>query len=154
MYKKEDTVGFQVRTLSNLIKRQRELEKNDFGDVVSGIQAWTIGYLFNNQDRVVYQKDIEKEFNIRRSTVTTLLQSMEKKDLIKRTSVSGDKRLKQITLTDKSIKLHINFLNNVELTENTIRKGISDEELQIFFNCLNKMQNNLIEYQKGVNNED
>ena len=45
---------------------------------------------------------IEKQFDIRRSTVTNILQGMEKQELIIRKSVNNDARLKMILLTDKA----------------------------------------------------
>lgn len=50
-------------------------------DEVTLMHGWIMGYLYHNQGKAVYQKTIESDFNIRRSTVTTILQLMEKKGI-------------------------------------------------------------------------
>lgn len=44
--------------------------------------------------RIIFQKDLETEFCIGRSTVTNILNLMEKKGFVRRESVSYDARLK------------------------------------------------------------
>ena len=55
-------------------------------------------------DKVVFiiRKDIEEEFQIRKSTVTGILQLMEKNGFIYRESVEKDARLKRIVPTKKA----------------------------------------------------
>ncbi|WEV71435.1 MarR family winged helix-turn-helix transcriptional regulator [Lactobacillus sp. ESL0785] len=50
----------------------------------------------------IYQKDIEHEFNIRKSTATNILKLLEQKDLIAKKANEHDSRLKEITLTAKA----------------------------------------------------
>ena len=45
--------------------------------------------------RIFFQKDIEQRFAVGRSTVTNLIQLMEKKGFVKRESVKQDARLKK-----------------------------------------------------------
>lgn len=153
MLNKEETVGYQIRTLSNLFKRHRDIERARDKEKLSSVQAWTIGFLFNNEEKDVFQKDIEKEFDIRRPTATALLQGMEKKGLIKKSSVGNDRRLKKIVLTPKGREMHLKFLNSIELTETVVRNGITDEQIKLFFECVNKMKENLIALEKGENDE-
>ena len=63
------------------------------------MQGWIIGYLYQNRDKEVFQRDIQEQFSIRRSTVTGILQLMEKNGLITRSSVERDARLKKLELT-------------------------------------------------------
>lgn len=53
----------------------------------------------------VLQRDLETEFNIKRSTATLILQRMEKKGLIIRTVAKKDGRQKAVQLTIKGKKL-------------------------------------------------
>ena len=50
----------------------------------------------------IYQKDVEKEFQIRRSTATGTLQILEKNGFIRREPVKQDARLKKLVPTDKA----------------------------------------------------
>ena len=141
---KEKEIGFQVRTLSNLIRRNFE----NFGSVkkqqcLTGAHGWVIGYLYNNRHRDVFQRDFESEFSIRRSTITKMLTLMEKNDLITRESVEDDARLKKIVLTDKALKLQSQVSKDIKELEEKMSKDISEQELQIFFNVINKIKANL-----------
>ena len=48
------------------------------------MQGWIIDYIYDRGNDPVFQRDIEKEFTIRRSTATELLKLMEKNGLITR----------------------------------------------------------------------
>lgn len=137
-------VGFEIRTLSNLIKRKVDnLVSNKYTVNVTGIHGWVIGYIYRNSDKDIFQKDIEEEFSIRRSTVTTILQLMEKNDLIIRKSVAYDARLKKIELTEKAINIHKKFEKDIIKVEKQLIKGLSEEELNNFFSTLEKIKANL-----------
>ena len=56
------------------------------------IHHWV--FVFSQQGDV-YQKDIESFFKLRRSTVSSQLDTLEKKGLIQRVPVSHDARLKK-----------------------------------------------------------
>ena len=91
-----ENVVFQIRTVSNLIKRRmKEIVKKNHEYNVTGIHIHLTKYLIENQDKEIFQKDIEEEFCIRRSTVTAILNLMEKNDIIKRERVDYDARLKK-----------------------------------------------------------
>ena len=63
-------------------------------------QIKIIKYLFFNSDKIIYQKDIEKELGLRGSTASGILNTMEKNNFIIRLKCNGDARKKQIKLTD------------------------------------------------------
>ena len=48
----------------------------------SGAQGKVIHYLFENKDRTVYQKDIERDFGVRPATATELIKTLEKMEMI------------------------------------------------------------------------
>ena len=67
--------------------------------------------------REVYQKDIEEEFRIRKSTATGILQLMEKNGFISRESSKKDARLKRIVPTPKAEALRPEILEHIRDTE-------------------------------------
>lgn len=102
-----EDIGFQIRTLSHLVKRtvdQVAFDEQD--DHPTGVQGWILGYLYENQGREIFQRDIQEHFSIRRSTVTGILQLMERNGLITRSSVERDARLKKLELTPRGVELH------------------------------------------------
>lgn len=137
-------VGRECRTVSNLIKRKLDnMFYKKFGEGFTGIHSWIIAFIYNNQNKEIFQKDVEEEFSIRRSTATNILQLMEKNELIVRKSVEYDARLKKLELTEKAIKVHKLVGEEIESIEGQVVKGLTEEELEIFFILIDKIKKNL-----------
>lgn len=137
-------IGFEIKTLSNLIKRQFDQSSNKKEiDNLTGTNGWVIGYLANNQHRDVFQRDLELEFSIRRSTASKILQLMEKKGFIKRESVEYDARLKKLVLTEKALEVHAIAQQGINQLEEKISKGLTNEEIETFFKIAEKIKKNL-----------
>ena len=136
-----ENICHEFRCVNNLIKQYMFCaEGEEFRP--SFVQGGII-YLIKKSSEPVYQRDIEKKFNIRRSTATGILQNMEKNGLVTREPSKEDARLKQITLTKKANDSFENFEKKSVETEKKMIEGISQEELNIFFNVLEKIKSNL-----------
>lgn len=144
---REKDIGFSVRRLSNLIKRDVESTRIKLGiDPVKGINGWAIKYFYDNRDKDIFQKDFETEFSIRRSTASCILKTMEQKGLIERLSVESDARLKKIVLTNKAIEIHHKITEEIEHRELRLRHGIEPEDLEIFFKVMKQLSLNMEEH--------
>ncbi len=141
--KKERQLGLEIRKLNNLVKRYMESKKPEEFDKSTGVHGWAIRYFYENCDTDVFQRDFEARFSIRRSTATNMLKLMEKNGIIYREPVPYDARLKKIVLTEKAIEIHKKATKNIEMVENTLKKGITEEELIVFYNVVDKIKNNL-----------
>ena len=140
---KDKHLGFEIRTLNNLVKRYFEQQKPEEFDNSTGVHGWAIRYFYENRDKDIFQRDFESRFSIRRSTATNMLQLMEKNGIIRRENVSYDARLKKIVLTDKAIVIHKKATKNIEKIEKTLRKGITEEELVSFYTVVEKIKANM-----------
>lgn len=143
--KKEDHLGFKINTISHLIKRGMDM-KNESANIpeLTRSQVWVIKYLSEECKNVdIYQRDLEKAFNIRRSTATGMLQLMEKKGLIRRLPVPHDARMKKLVLTDYAIQISERMEKNIDTMEETMRKGITEEEIKVFSAVCSKIMKNL-----------
>ena len=131
-----------VGKLSNKLRRTLDMlsSRAEF----SGSQGRTLHFLLA-QTEDVFQKDIEEEYSIRPSTATELLKQMEKNGLILRQSVPYDNRLKRIVLTDKALTYRQQVVEDLTALEETLVSGISEEDLEVFFNVIEKMMDNLSE---------
>lgn len=137
-------IGFEIHRSSRLVKRYLDNDATKlYIDKLTGTHGWAIGYLHHNSDRDIFQKDFEQEFNIRPSTASNILSLIEKNGLITRESVPYDARLKKIVLTQKAIDIHQIIENSFEKLENKLKDGISQEELEIFFKVIDKINNNI-----------
>lgn len=133
----------ELKALSNLIHRKFDQSKTKLSTNLTGMQSWIVGYLYVNLDKDIFQRDIEAEFSVRRSTVTGILNLMEKHDLIIRKSVENDARLKKIILTNKAIAIQETIINDIEKFEEHITKGITKEELNTLYHILDKIRLNI-----------
>ena len=97
----ERFLGRQIKVLNHAFGRRIREESSARGlDELTIMHGRILGYLKYNQDRDVFQKDIEEAFNITRSSVTGVVKLMEQKGYIRRESVAGDARLKKLCLTE------------------------------------------------------
>ncbi len=93
----------------------------------------------------VFQRDIEAEFNMRRSSASNMLANMEKAGVIRREAVMYDARLKRIVVTQKGEYIKEAVLNDCQRMEEKLIRNISPRELETFASVLKKMLNNLKE---------
>lgn len=139
-------LGLEVHRLEKLMARQRGYSAaHQDADRQTGMHGYLLRYLYENQERDVFQRDIEKAFSISRSSVTVTLQLMEKNGLIRRESVVQDARLKRIVLTQKARDLHRQIEADILAFESNLARGISEEEQEVFLRVAKKMQENLRE---------
>lgn len=114
-------------------------------DNVTGMHGYVIGFLKNNLDRDIFQRDVEKTFSIRRSTATTILQGMEKNGLIVRHPTEYDTRLKKIILTEKAKQMCETFESDCAVIDSVILKGFTEAEAKKMDEFLNRIAENLNE---------
>lgn len=73
---------------------------------------------------------------------------MEKHELIERVLCDNDVRCKKIILKEKAKKMFDVKKMEFFKLEEVIKKGLSDEEIEIFCHIIESMQNNINEYAK------
>ena len=138
-------IGFELNMMTNLIRRtlNQRFSENGLEDL-SGMQGPVIGYIYDRYEKQdVFQKDIEKWFNIRRSTATVMLQNLEQKELIVRVPVPNDGRLKKIVLTDKAKECHERVRMQIEQFHKELEEGITPQEKEAFLKILDRIRENL-----------
>ena len=143
----KNTLGYELKTLDNLFFRNLlsyEMSQNHM-DEVTVMHGWILGFLYANQDREIFQKDIETEWSIARSTVTCIVKLMEKKEYIRRVSVEQDARLKRLVLTEKGRTIQEMHTYDIDLLEERCKRNISEEELKVFRTVIRKLKQNLEE---------
>ena len=141
---KKRKIPFEIKMLDNMLTRKicENMKKNEICSI-SHVQADILEYIYKNKNVVVYQNDIEKEIGARRSTISGILKTMEKNGLIIKNDSLVDARKKEISLTQESIEKHKEMEKNVVFFEKELLKGISYEEVKIFFKVIDKLKENL-----------
>lgn len=145
----EDKLLYNLHLLNKLIAREFICNNKDLfcGDP-SATQMIIMNYILNHQNEDIYQKDLEEALHLRRATVSGVLQTMEKHELIERVLCDNDVRCKKIILKEKAKKMFDVKKMEFFKLEEVIKKSLSDEEIEIFCHIIESMQNNINEYAK------
>src|SRR5699024_12572710 len=99
----EKNIGRMVKIASNQLSREFDKFAKPYD--LTGTQMSIIDFLSHDWKEEYFQQDIEKEFNIQRSTTTVLLQRMEKKGWIYSHFTQKDPCQKSVRLTQKTKEL-------------------------------------------------
>ena len=119
----------QIRWVDNLIFRKiNQFARANGVEQATPMHGWIIEYLYRHREEQVFQRDIEREFSITRSTVTNILQLMERKGYIQRQSVPQDARLKQLVLTEEGVRFHENTILSFHQTDDYVANLLTEEE--------------------------
>ena len=140
---KHQVISFEFRKMTNIIGRQigKRMMEQGF-DEVTIMHGHILGYLYQNRDRDIYQKDIAATFEIGKSTVTNILPLMEKKGYLMCVPDKNDGRLKKIELTQKGIDTQHRTMQIIDKLHEDLEEGITDEEKEVFFRIIEKMKKN------------
>lgn len=138
-------LGLHISKINHIISRKMDSAViSAIDDNLTVSQAYVIDYIFmKSENQEVFQKDLEKEFDLKRSSISLMLNNMEKSGLITRVSVAEDGRLKKIILTEKSNKLYEKISEAIDSIENKLCENITQEELNVFQEVLDKIRDNL-----------
>ena len=110
-----------------------------------------MNYLLKNQDIPVFQQDICDTFNLRRSTVSGILTTMEKNDIIVRMMSLNDPRKNEIKLTKTFITNTKKIQNDINSLETVLVKNFTASEKSELIRLLQKLAGNLIEEERNKN---
>ncbi len=133
-------IGRQINKISNYLRRRSQKTQEKIG--LTNNQALVLDYIMASPVPV-YQKDIEKEFDLRSSSATELIGGMEDKGWIERVPSLNDKRLKEIIFKDDSGLVSKSIKDEITNTENQLIKDIDEKDLEVFMKVTNQMIKNL-----------
>ena len=123
-------VGHQVHRIDRSISKLLEMRVKEEGlDEIALMHGWILRYLYEHQDKEIYQKDI--------------IQTLEKKGYICRASVANDARLKKVMLTEKGRENHEKLGEIFQKMDAQLEEGITEEELHAFMHVIDKVYYNM-----------
>jgi MarR family transcriptional repressor of mepA len=106
-------------------------------------QGRLIGYIYENQDKGVIQRDLAERFNRKGASITSMLQGLEKKGYIRRVIPKENERQKRIYLLDKATALVEEFNEVFMEIEKSITQGLSPEEAETLKTLLIKVSSTM-----------
>ena len=138
-------VGIELRALDHLMMRRLEGQmRSSQGEIITGTNLWIIAYLMRRGEDAVYQRDLEMEFGITRSTASKVLQLMEQKELIRRENAQHDGRMRTLHLTERAREIAGALRQEGENIDQCLTEGFSEQEIATFLKCLKHMKQNLL----------
>ena len=140
----EKDCGGWISVLFHKLRKRVNADVQDLG--LTGLKSRAIHYILTKSaEGPVYQRDVEGVFGVSRSTVTGMLQQMERDGLIRRESVQSDARLKSLIPTQKAIELDAQVNACLRQADQCLTKGLSDAQLAAFKAIAAQMSANLDE---------
>ena len=145
---------YQIKELYRYIGIYLMKEKNSSKEFVlpTPTQIQIINYILEHDNEDIYQGDLEKNLILTRATLSGVLKTMEKNEIIKRTINEKDARIKKIVLNSEIKDIFLKCQNRMFYLENILVKDIKQEELATFLRVLNKMKENL-DNERMINND-
>lgn len=143
------SIGHELAYTNNLIARRiARGGNNKYAMNISPIQVRIVKYLVKQNNKAILQKDMEYIFNIRRNTVSGVIKTMEKNNIIIRENVKDDNKSKEIKLTNEVYLRANDLVRKLRELDLELLKDINKEDLEVFMRVLKNIQDNLKEERK------
>ena len=139
----------EFRSLASGIQLVFQQEFQSANANLTKLQADVLLHIHEQKDNV-YQRDIENIFNIRRSTATQLLSTMEQNGWITRQNTSTDNRLKNIALTPLTIHHLQKVKSTINKVETLLLQNLDSQDLDTLKRIISKMKENVNLYQTSM----
>ncbi len=113
------------------------------GTLTSG-QASVLYFLMNQSPDIdTFPTDLEVYLDLKKPSVTSLLNYLEKDGYIRRLDVAYDGRHRKIVLTQKALDIRSDIIKKISDYRETAFRGISDKDMEAFDRVLKKIMDNL-----------
>ena len=138
MFDLNDCAAFITNKTSKLLSERLEARMAVYH--VTRTQ-WLAMYFINKKPDMT-QNELAESLGTKGSTVVSLLDRMERDELITRTTVAKDRRVRHLALTAKGKKVLIKLTEVAEKFKEDAIKDLSEKDLDIFKSVLEaKIQN-------------
>ena len=139
-----EIVGFFIHDLSKKMNTYIQNQAADDGDDLRAVShGWLIGYLWHNRDHEIYQRDLEDKLHLAKSSIATMLQTLENAGYIRRETPPHDARQKLVVLTEEGCEFEQRMRRRILAAETQVRTDLSDKDMEDFFRIMRKMLDNM-----------
>lgn len=118
-----------------------------------GLHRAQYGVLFHLLHFEGTQKQLAECFDISSAAMANILKKLECLGYITKISQKDDARCNVLSLTDSGRSVLEKSKALAQQVDENMFIGFSDDELEVFLNCLNKIQKNLNDFEQGEKNE-
>lgn len=138
--------GFYISQIKQIQSRifEKLLKANDIDDL-NGAQGRILFVLWQADNLPI--RELSQKTSLAKTTLTSMLDRMEKKGYLKRALDPDDRRQIRIVLTEKAIAMRDRYQSVSIQMNNIFYEGFSEEEIVRFDNTLAKILQNLKDYE-------
>lgn len=140
--KSDINLGMLIGQVHRLSTKKFVQNSHNSGIDISMDQWLVLGPIWENEG--ISQKEISEYCLKDKTSVTKIIDILEKKNLVVRVPDQLDHRIKRVVLSNKGKKLFLEVIPVMELTRNQLREGITEKEVELLRSVLSKIYKNLI----------
>ncbi|WP_078592725.1 MarR family winged helix-turn-helix transcriptional regulator [Evansella clarkii] len=137
--KMDELVGYHLGMAAHLIQNHYNKKLAEHG--LTAAQSRVL-YILNQHEKLM-QAELQKRLYIQASTMNGIIDTLLKKELITKDDSKEDRRSKVISITAAGQYLEEKLSNEVYEIEESLLKGFSPEEQQLFLSWIKRMRENL-----------
>lgn len=142
MKPRKDTPYLELFQIIGLkLKKRADESIKELG--LNAQQGKIIGYIHENQDKSMIQKDLADRFHVRGASITSMLQGLEKRGFIERKIPANNERQKNIYVLPKAVELIEAFNDSFQSVEDEIVQALTEEEKRTLKEMLIKINERL-----------
>lgn len=127
-----------------LNRRKRRYFSGFFADTpLTCVQALILHYIIvESKKRDIFPKDLEEFLAIKGSSVTSLIQNLERNGYLRRESLASDGRYKKLVPTKQALAIEDDITERIEKYLHSMFAGISEDDLKVFERVIMQMTEN------------
>ncbi len=141
MSERSEKLFTAIRVLG--IAHQGEADAWVRGSGLTRQQAFTLGYIEQNQDRGVIARELAESFAITPASVASLLQGLEDRGLVRRTVSAQDSRIKLLTVTAEGSQLVVGFDEEMREAQERLFSPLDPQEQEQLLGLLTRLTENI-----------
>ena len=135
-------LGMLIGQVHRLSTKKFVQNSHNSGLDISMDQWIVLGPIWDNDG--VSHKEISEYCLKDKTSVTKIIDTLEKKNLVVRVSDQLDHRVKRVVLSNKGKELFLQAIPIMELTRDQLREGITEQDIESLRSVLTKIYNNLV----------
>ena len=140
--KSDINLGMLIAQVHRLSTKKFVQNSHNSGIDISMDQWLVLGPIWGKEG--ISQKEISEYCLKDKTSVTKIIDTLEKKNIVVRVPDQLDHRIKRVVLSNKGKKLFLEVIPIMELTRNQLREGITEKEVELLRSVLSKIYKNLI----------
>lgn len=139
---KDFSIVHELKDINSLIFRKISSRYKELGMDVTPVHAKIIMAIYKS-DVPVCQKDLERPVSCNKSSLSNVINTMEKNGLLVRKASFDDSRINYLELTDTALEIAEFLRKDREIIEKELCNGINEEEKNNFYSIISKVRENL-----------